>query len=128
MRHDTLADVFSILKNAERVGKKECLVPASRLAERVLEVVKNNGYISEYKKVKTESKEKIHVQLLGKINDCNVIKPRFPVKTNEFIKWEKRYLPASGFGTIIITTSKGLMSHEEAKSKSLGGSLVAFVY
>lgn len=128
MRHDTLSDIFSILKNAERVGKKECIVPASTLVEDVLKVMQSSGYIGKFDKFKVRYASKFRVELLGKINDCRVIKPRFPVANGEFGKWEKRYLPGSDFGTIILTTSKGVMSHEEAKSKKVGGALLGFIY
>ncbi len=43
MRHDTLADVMSALKNAERVGKGECITPSSKLVKEVLKVMQNEG-------------------------------------------------------------------------------------
>jgi len=65
---------------------------------------------------------------LGRINDCGVIKPRFPVKKNEFEKWEKRYLPSPDVGLLVISTSKGVMTHREAKELGIGGVLLAYVY
>ncbi len=66
--------------------------------------------------------------LLGKVNKCGAIKPRFSVKKGGFEKFEKRYLPAKNFGMIIVSTSKGLMMHDEAKKKGLGGRLISYVY
>ncbi|MDZ4226799.1 MAG: 30S ribosomal protein S8, partial [Candidatus Pacearchaeota archaeon] len=59
---------------------------------------------------------------------CGVVKPRFPVKLDEFEKFEKRYLPAKNFGIIIVSTSNGIMTHIEAKEKKLGGRLIAYIY
>ena len=66
--------------------------------------------------------------MAGSINKCGVIKPRFSVKKNEYEKFEKRYLPAHGFGIIIVSTPKGLMMHDEAIEKGLGGKLIAYCY
>jgi small subunit ribosomal protein S8 len=68
------------------------------------------------------------VQLLGRINDCRIIKPRYSVRKGGFERWEKRYLPAKGFGTLIVTTPQGLLTHTDAKLQGIGGKLVAFVY
>ena len=66
--------------------------------------------------------------LTGKINRCGVIKPRFSTKVTEMEKWEKRFLPARNFGVLILSTSKGVMAHSDARSQSLGGQLLAYVY
>jgi len=68
------------------------------------------------------------VELIGNINKCGVIKPRFPVKKNEFEKWEKRFLPAKDFGILLVSTPKGVMSHKEAYKNGIGGRLLAYVY
>ena len=68
------------------------------------------------------------VKLLGNINNCGVIKPRYPVKREELEKWESRYLPARDFGLLLLTTTKGIVSHAEAKKNGIGGKLLAYVY
>ena len=57
-----------------------------------------------------------------------MIKPRYPVKREDLEKWESRYLPARDFGLLILTTTKGIISQNEAKEKGLGGKVLAFVY
>jgi len=128
MRHDILADVFSIIKNAERVGKETCIVPASKLVKNVLSVMQKRDYIGEFEFIDDGKSGMFRINLTGRINNCNVIKPRFAVKKDEFEKWEERYLPARGFGILILTTSKGVMDHEEAIEKGLGGNLLGYVY
>lgn len=127
--NDPLADALSAIKNAERVGKKECIVkPASKLIGNVLRIMKEEGYIEEFEFIDDGKAGIFKVKLKGRINNCNAIKPRFPVKKNEFEKWERRFLPARDFGILIVTTSKGVMTHREAKEVGVGGSLLAFVY
>ena len=51
MKHDSLADVFNIIKNTEDVGKKECVVPASKLAASILKIMHDADYIGKFEKV-----------------------------------------------------------------------------
>lgn len=124
MQHDVLADCFSIIKNAERVGKSECFSPVSNLIKHVLEVMKSHEYIEDFEQVGKRFK----IKLNHRINDCNVIKPRFSFKKDEFERWEKRYLPATEFGILIVSTPKGVMTHEKAKKDGIGGKLLGYVY
>ena len=128
MKHDILADMFSIIKNTEGIGRKECSVPASNLIKNVLTIMKNHKYIGDFKYIEDGRGGKFKVTLIGKINDCNVIKPRFSVEKNEFIKWEKRYLPANTIGILILTTNKGIIDQYEAKKLGTGGKLLGFIY
>jgi small subunit ribosomal protein S8 len=126
---DPLADALSIIKNAETIGKPECTIsPASKLIGSVLKVMKDNGYIGEFEFIDDGKSGHFKVQLKGKINKCGVIRPRHAVKNIEFEKWEKRFLPARGFGSIIITTPDGVMTHDEARENGIGGELLAYVY
>ena len=126
--NDSLSNALATIMNAERVGKRECLIrPSSGLIKKVLELMQTNGYIGGFTESK-ERKENITVSLLGQINKCNSIKPRFSVQNAEFEKFENRFLPAKDFGILIISTSKGLMTHNEAKKRKIGGKLIAFCY
>lgn len=128
MLQDTLADVLSVIKNADRVGKKECVTRASKLVGDVLKVLNENGYIGPFERVDDGKSGRFRIELKGKIIDCNVIKPRFSVRVGEFEDWEKRFLPARDFGFLIVTTPKGIIDHKKAKEMRAGGKLVAFVY
>jgi small subunit ribosomal protein S8 len=127
--NDPLADALSHIKNTERVGKMECTIkPASKLIGNVLSAMKEGGYLAEFEFVEDGKAGFFKVKLGGKINDCNAIKPRFYVRTKDFEEWEKRLLPARDFGMLIVTTSKGVMSHAKAIESGVGGQLLAFVY
>lgn len=128
MRHDLLSDVMSALKNGDNVGKKEAVVPSSSLVKDVLLVLQKNGYIGEFEYIDDCRGGKFAIQLLGKINDAGAVRPRFSCQLKEFQKFEQRYLPAFAFGFIIISTSKGVLTHKEAKEKKLGGKLLAYIY
>jgi small subunit ribosomal protein S8 len=129
MLHDPLSDAMSVIKNAEKAGKRDCIVkPSSKLIGRVLKVMHDNGYISGFEQVEDGRGGKYRVLLTGQINDCGVVKPRYSVKTQEFEKWESRFLPAQDFGVLILTTTKGVISHFKAKEIGTGGKLLAYVY
>lgn len=126
---DPLADALSTIKNAEMTGKPDCtLRPASKLIGNVLKVMKEKGYIGDFEFIDDGKSGIFKVQLKGKINKCGVIRPRHAVANTDFEKWEKRYLPAKGFGSIILTTPDGVMTHSEARDNGIGGELLAYVY
>jgi len=129
MLHDPLSDAMSVIKNAEKAGKRDCIVrPSSKLIGRVLKVMHDSGYISGFEQVEDGRGGKFRVQLTGQINDCGVVKPRYSIRKQEFEKWESRFLPAQDFGVLILTTTKGVVSHYKAKEIGTGGKLLAFVY
>ena len=70
----------------------------------------------------------VKIKLLKRINECGTIKPRFSVEHTDFVKWEKQFLPARDFGTLVVSTPGGVMTHREAKEKGIGGRLLAYVY
>jgi small subunit ribosomal protein S8 len=126
---DTLASGLKTIVNNELRNKRECVIsPASKLLGRVLRVMQLNGYIGEFEFVDDGRSGKFKVQLLGRVNDCGAIKPRFPVKFEEIENWEKRFLPSRDVGVIVVSTPQGVVSHKEAGEKKIGGRLLAFVY
>ena len=129
MLNDPLADALTLIKNAEKAGKLECeVVPASKLVGHVLKVMQERGYIGPFEFVEDMQGSRFRVQLNGNINNCGVIKPRHAIKKMDFEKWEARYLPAQDFGALIVTTTKGVISHYQAKEMGEGGKLLAYVY
>ena len=129
MLHDPLANALNNILNAEKVGKPECIVkPASTVIKNVLNILKQHNYIKSFEIIDNGKAGIIKIKLLGNVNKTGVIKPRFAIKKDEFEKFEKRYLPAKDFGIIILSTSKGMMTHYEAKEKELGGRLLAYCY
>lgn len=128
MSVDTLSNAMIGIKNAERVGKRNCEVKASKIVSNVLKVLKNHGYIKDFEYVKERVGGKFIVELAGKINDCGPIRPRFSSKVTEYEFYERRFLPARGFGILVVSTTRGIMSQIEARELGLGGVLLAYVY
>lgn len=124
MSHDIVADALNKIMNAKRAGKEALeIAHRSRLLISVLALAKLKNYIKDYKI--TGNTLRIEI---GKLNECNAIKPRFSITVEEIEKYEKRYLPAKDIGILIISTSKGLLTNQTAKEKGIGGSLIAYMY
>lgn len=128
MRQDVVADAFNMIMNAKRVEKTEVKINRiSNFLLNVLQMMKDEKYIDF--EVKEEEKDKpfVVVKIL-KLNMCKAVKPRYSVTIERIDKYLRRYLPSRNFGTLVVSTNKGLMTHEEAYKNNLGGSLIAYFY
>lgn len=129
MLNDSLAAALCKIMNAERVGKREVMLKQpSKILKKVLEIMNSRQYLGSYEELGAQQKSLLKVHLLGNINRCGVIKPRFSAKRTQFEKWEKQYLPAKDFGIIVVSTPRGMMTHTEAKEKLTGGKLIMYCY
>ena len=129
MNNDPLSNALSGVNNAESVGHlSHSVQPASNLIGSVLEVFYDRGYIDGFEFVEDGRAGTFEIELKGAINRCGAVKPRYSTTADEYEKWEKRYLPARDYGTLIVTTSQGVMSHYDARERGIGGQLVAYVY
>lgn len=129
MLNDPLANVLSYINNHEKLGRKEIIVRNnSKFIRHVLSILNENNYLGEYKEIEDGRGRLLEINLIGAVNKIGVITPRFNVKKDDFEKFEKRYLPAKDFGVMIVSTSKGLMTHMHAKELGLGGRLICYCY
>jgi len=125
---DNLANALNAVKVSEGKGKHEIVVPASNLIREVLTILQREGYIGNFEFREDGKSGNIRVGLVGKVNNCGIVSPRFSAKQDEWEKWEQRYLPARNVGMLIISTSKGLLTNVQAREQNIGGRLLAFVY
>ena len=129
MANDPLASLLAKLVNAQKVGKATCsFSPSSKVIAQVLDIFNEHGYLGSYEALESKKGTHLTINLLGNINRCGAIKPRYSVSKNGFEKFEKRYLPGKDFGVLVVSTPKGIMTHLEAKKKGLGGVLLAYCY
>lgn len=128
MRHDLVSDVLSSIKNGDQYGIKECVTQSSKLVKNILLILQKHNYIGDFELIDDKKGGKFKIQLLGKINNCNSIKPRVYVRKDEYEKYEKRFLPAIGFGFLLVSTTRGVMTHNDARERGLGGVLLGYVY
>jgi small subunit ribosomal protein S8 len=126
MSQDILADAMNGIRNAKRARKESVKIErVSKLTIEVLKIMKLKGAVKKYK---IDTKGQSVEVTLGEFSECKVIKPRFSVKKDQIEKYRRRYLPARNVGTVIVSTGKGLMTHDEAVEKGMGGSLIAYFY
>ena len=90
-------------------------VAAGRDAPPLPRMLLNAGYIGEFEFVDNHRSGKIVVELNGRLNKCGAISPRFDIVAKDIESWVARLLPSRQFGHIILTTSQGIMDHEEAR-------------
>ncbi|KAH9661306.1 40S ribosomal protein S15a-1 [Citrus sinensis] len=124
VRVSVLNDALKSMYNAEKRGKRQVMIrPSSKVIIKFLLVMQKHGYIGEFEYVDDHRAGKIVVELNGRLNKCGVISPRFDVGVKEIEGWTARLLPSRQFGYIVLTTSAGIMDHEEARRKNVGGKI-----
>ena len=126
MSQDTVADAINMIRNANRARQNSVKIKRiSNLLIEILKIMKQKGVIKKYK---INSEEKSVEVSIGDLIECKAVKPRFTCSVKEIEKYKRRYLPARNIGTMIISTNKGLKTHEEAEEEGTGGSLIAYFY
>jgi len=93
-----------------------------------VQVMMKHGYIGEFELIDDKRSGKIVVQLLGRINKAGVISPRFDVPLTEMERWTSYLLPSGQFGHLVLTTSYGILDHQEALRKHTGGKILGYFY
>src|SRR3989338_3322707 len=127
--NDTLSNALSNILRDEKLGRSESTIkPSSKVIKKVLGIMKENRYVGNFEETKNAKGSILKINLLGNINKCGVIKPRYKVKKDQFEKFEERYLLARDMGILIVSTPVGIITHTEAKKKNIGGRLMAYCY
>ncbi|KAI2491662.1 ribosomal uS8-like protein [Fragilaria crotonensis] len=129
VRMSVLADCLKTISNAEKRGRRQVLIrPSSKVVIKFLQCMQQHGYIGEFEIIDDHRSNKIVIELTGRLNKCGVISPRFDVEYAEIEKWIVNLLPSRQFGHIILSTTYGIMTHEEARRKKTGGKILGFFY
>ena len=126
--NDPISDALNNIYNAETAAKQVCVLNHSKFLEKIVDLLKKEGYIKQYKLQDKKPVKQLVVYLNGRINKCKSIKPRYAVAKTEYDKFEKSYLISRDVGILIVSTTDGLMSHKKAKEMGLGGRLIGYIY
>jgi small subunit ribosomal protein S8 len=129
MRHDLLNDALVALRHADQQGRQSVeLAPISHLVGEILRTFQEHQYIQEFTFIGDGRGGRYEVKLSRRINSCGVIKPRVAVTGRELERYEARFLPAQDFGLLLLSTNRGVMTHQQARELKIGGRLLAYVY
>lgn len=125
---DTIADLLTRLRNAQSARKETVNIPYSKIKEQILAKLKENGFVSNYTVIKGESFDNLEVSL--------DLDRNYPVTFTRISKSGQRiYKQAkelktvkNGLGIEILSTSKGVITNEEAKKENVGGEVLCLIY
>ncbi|VEU70194.1 30S ribosomal protein S8 [Mycoplasmopsis glycophila] len=128
---DPISDLIVRIKNANARKHKTVSIPYSAKKEAIVKLIESEGYISSYE-VKGEkvTEKEIVVTLKFKKGQAAIVgikrvsKPGLRV----YVKAEEIPTVLSGYGTVIISTSKGLMTGKEARKENVGGEIIAYIW
>jgi small subunit ribosomal protein S8 len=128
---DPLGDMLTRIRNAQERGKSKVTCPASKLRSRVLDVLKQEGYIRDYSTVQMgKAKAEIEIELKY-FDGTPVIREIHRVsKPGRRIYASVDSLPTvyNGLGISILSTPKGVMSDNEARAQNVGGEVICTVF
>jgi len=125
MSQDIVADGLNEIMNAKRIEKRELVIKRySKVLLNLFEMMKAKGHIN----FEVDAEAKTVTVKIVKLNECKAVKPRYFVGVNDIDKYLRRFLPSRNFGTLVISTNKGMLSHLDALKENVGGSVVAYFY
>ncbi|MDX2164431.1 MAG: 30S ribosomal protein S8 [Gammaproteobacteria bacterium] len=123
MVNDTLSDMLARIKNAQAMGKKQVEVIDSKLNRSVCDVLVDEGYVNAYDAIKIEDKPFLRVDLKYYMNKPVIQMIDRVSKSSLRVYKQCRDIPKviDGFGVMVLSTSKGVMSHLKAREANVGG-------
>ncbi len=127
---DPIADMLTRIRNANAVMHEKVDIPFSKMKERIVEILKEQGYISNYKIVTDGTKQNIRVYLKydGKERVIKGIKRISKPGRRVYSSVEDMPRVLSGLGIAIVSTSKGIVTDKVARMENVGGEVLAFVW
>ncbi|CAN8271088.1 unnamed protein product [Cochlearia groenlandica] len=124
-----LNDALRAIVNAEKRGKAYVeLKPVSALMSSFLRIMKDKGYIKNFQVNDPHRVGRITVDLQGRVNDCKALTYRQDVKAKEIEQYTERTLPTRQWGYVVMTTPDGILDHEEAIKRNVGGQVLGFFH
>lgn len=128
---DPIADMLTRIRNANQMRYKEVEMPSSKMKLEIARILKEEGFIEDFKIKKNNVQNILVLNLKYGENKERVItglkrisKPGLRV----YAKTEEMPKVLNGLGIAIVSTSKGIMTDKSARKNSLGGEVLAYVW
>jgi small subunit ribosomal protein S8 len=131
MLTDPIADMLTRIRNANRAMHDTASMPTSRMKEEIARLLKDEGYIKDYKVVAGEPVATLVIELkFGRNRERVITDLKRVSKPGRRVYAGKERLPRvlGGFGTAILSTSSGVITSRQAAERGVGGELLAFVW
>lgn len=129
-RTDLIADCFTIIRNAVMNKKDSVDVPSSNTIKSILEILKKEGYVDNFKLIEDKKQGQVRIYLkyvAGKGAIRNIKRISRP-GLRLYVKHKKIPVVLRGRGVAIISTSKGIMTDKDAREMSLGGEVIGYIW
>ncbi len=124
-----LNDCLKTLLNAERAGKRQVIIhPISKIVVKFLKAMQKKGYIGEFEMIDDHRAKKAVVDLLGRLNKCGVISPRYDIQIEDIERTIMNLLPSRSVGYVLFTTTYGIMDHNQMKKRKTGGKVLGYFF
>jgi len=127
---DPIADMLTRIRNAVMVRHDSVLIPASKMKLSIAKILKDEGFISDYEVLRGKPHRtiKIHLKYSDKSQPVlsgleRVSKPGLRV----YVGWQEIPRVAGGLGVAIVSTSKGVMTGQQAWRQGVGGEILCYV-
>ena len=127
---DPVANMLTIIRNALQVNKESIDIPASKLAGKILDIFKKDGYIEDFRLLKNnvQGTYKVYLKYENKkpviIGLKRISKPGLKV----YAPADKIPRVLNGLGTAVISTSKGVLTGKEAYKNKVGGEVLCYIW
>ncbi len=129
-RTDLISDAFTIIRNALKAKKEEAYVPYSNSLLRICEILKNEGYLENFKEVDLESFKKIKVYLKYEDKESIISQIKKISSPGRRVYAKRKSIPIAlnGYGITLVSTSEGICTDKEARKKGVGGEVIGMVW
>lgn len=127
---DPIADMLSRIRNAARVRKERVAMPTSRIKKEIAQVLKNEGYIRDFKITDASPRPELSLDLqytTDRISAITILKRASKPGCRMYVKADAMPVVLQHMGIAIISTSKGVMSNKQAKKLRLGGEVLCYI-
>ncbi|OQX86157.1 MAG: 30S ribosomal protein S8 [Candidatus Latescibacteria bacterium 4484_7] len=131
MMTDPIADMLTRMRNAIRVKKSYVDIPASKMKAQIARILLERGYVKNVKYIEEEVQGKLRVYLkYGENNESAIEGLKRISLPSRRVYVDKKSIPRvmGGYGTAIISTSRGIMTDKECRELGLGGEVICHVW